>query len=114
MLHDDRLTGGGGGFKAIWAMPIWKQHISKRGFPLIPLLEAGKLSNLQIGGDQCTMNIQSSVESVGEIGRDILWRWRQVAITSPGQLNTEWILRLENEILGSICLLVTRNDLILQ
>ena len=98
-------------------MPIWKQHISKRGFPLIPLLEARKLSTSQIGGDQyrdCTMKTQSSVESVGEIGRDILWRWRQVAITSPGQLNTEWMLRLENEILGLICLLVTRNDLILQ
>ena len=73
------------------------------------------MSTSQIGGDQyrdCTMNIQSSVESVGEIGRDILWRWRQVAITSPGQLNTEWMLRLENEILGSICLLVTRNSAI--
>ena len=34
-----RLTEGegGGGVKSylgIWAMPIWKQHISKRGFPL--------------------------------------------------------------------------------
>ena len=24
---------GAGGSKAIWAIPIWKQHISKRGFP---------------------------------------------------------------------------------
>ena len=23
----------GGGGQAIWAMPVWKQHISKRGFP---------------------------------------------------------------------------------
>ena len=27
------LTKGGGGSKAIWAMPIQNQHISKRGFP---------------------------------------------------------------------------------
>ena len=28
-----RLTEGGGGSKAIWAMTMWKQHISTRGFP---------------------------------------------------------------------------------
>ena len=32
VLHGARLTEGGGS-KAIWAMPIWNQHISKRDFP---------------------------------------------------------------------------------
>ena len=35
VLHGARLKGGGGS-KAIWAMPIWNQHISKRDFPLKP------------------------------------------------------------------------------
>ena len=35
MVYGARLTEGGPGVsKAIWAMPIWKQYISKRGFPL--------------------------------------------------------------------------------
>ena len=36
VLHSARLTGGGS--KAIWAIPIWKQHISKRGFPKVSLV----------------------------------------------------------------------------
>ena len=31
-LHGARLAEGEGS-KAFWAMPIWKQHISKGGFP---------------------------------------------------------------------------------
>ena len=33
VLNTARSTEGGVGSKDIWAMPICKQHISKRGFP---------------------------------------------------------------------------------
>ena len=43
------MTKGGGG-QAIWAMPVWKQHISKRGFPnLSHKRKEGKLD--QVGSN---------------------------------------------------------------
>ena len=47
----------GGGSKAIWAMPIWKQHISKRGFTYFDMffcyLGIGKSTGICITSIPC-------------------------------------------------------------
>ena len=62
MLHGARLAreGGrrGGVSKAIWAMSIWKQHISKRVFPDIAMIMRSIFYGLYtVNQDLCCVNV---------------------------------------------------------